>query len=704
MRLNLRFALVLLAWVLAALLLLPGLRRLDTMLRPVSPVAGTESALVDSRLATEFDSPFTATALLVLSGVPALGADTAAWRASVRAVVTALAAAPGVTGILSPATSLDTLLASRDGRTVIVVVGAQRVDVIDSLRVLTQRSLPQWRTGMPQLTARWTGLPAVIEDLRRAGISATRQAEWRALPVMAVVALWALGAAGTALALLAAALVIVVAFGAVGTFGGLFPPALIIRILVPLVGLALTVDYTLYLRYRARDGVPRHRARRTVTLAAAVVAFAFGALALTPTGELQAAARAGILVAALSAMAAVTVTARQGPAPVAALHSKRRRGRSSRRWLAWGRIVTTRPWLMIAIAALPLALLGWHARTARLETPLTGWLPPAMESTGALRDLERGDRAGLIGALRVLVELPAGAPALSPRGWAIVRRETTAIAAMPGVAAVRSLTSIGTGDLTVAQHVLPAAVRNTYASRDGRLAVIDVVPDLRGGDAAATRLVQRIRGSPPAPDAALLVGGLPAYVADFAASIRRALPYVIAATTLATVLVLAATLRAPVLVLKAVTLNLLVAAAAIGATVLVYQDGVVARLLHVAAPGAVLPTVPVLAFGAVFGLSMDYELFLLSGVLEAKREGLEDTAAIVTGLARTGPLITRAAAIMVTLFVAFATSSLVPLAMIGFALAVAVALDATIVRLVLAPALLCVLGRWNWWPGTVLRS
>jgi RND superfamily putative drug exporter len=195
------------------------------------------------------------------------------------------------------------------------------------------------------------------------------------------------------------------------------------------------------------------------------------------------------------------------------------------------------------------------------------------------------------------------------------------------------------------------------------------------------------------------VGGLAAYALDYEIALRGALGRIVLATSLATLLALTLLLRAPLVAAKAVALNLLVAAAAIGATVLVFQNGVGAALIGQHALGSIFPTVPVLAFGAAFGTSMDYELFLVGAVLEARRSTDNERAAIAAGIARTGGLITRAAAVMGCLFLAFSTSALLPLAMVGFALAVAVILDATIVRLALAPAILCLAGRWNWWPA-----
>jgi RND superfamily putative drug exporter len=196
-----------------------------------------------------------------------------------------------------------------------------------------------------------------------------------------------------------------------------------------------------------------------------------------------------------------------------------------------------------------------------------------------------------------------------------------------------------------------------------------------------------------------MVSGLPAYAIDYERALRAALPWIVLATSVATLIALLVTLRAPVVAVKAVALNLLVAAAAIGATVLVFQQGIGAALIGQHALGSIFPTVPALAFGAAFGTSMDYELFLIGAVSEARRTGVSERDAIVSGLGRAGGLITRAASVMACLFLAFSTSALVPLAMIGFALAVAVVLDATLVRLALAPALLTIAGKWNWWPN-----
>jgi RND superfamily putative drug exporter len=163
--------------------------------------------------------------------------------------------------------------------------------------------------------------------------------------------------------------------------------------------------------------------------------------------------------------------------------------------------------------------------------------------------------------------------------------------------------------------------------------------------------------------------------------------------------------RSVIVAVKAIVLNLVSVAAAFGALVLVFQDGYGVRLLGVpAATGSIFPLVPIVTFAIVFGLSMDYEVFLVARVLEARRSGLTEVEAIPEGMARTAGLITSAAAIMIVVFAAFTFGGFLVVKMIGFTLAVAVLIDATMVRIIIGPALLRLAGDWNWWPGGLARS
>ena len=167
-----------------------------------------------------------------------------------------------------------------------------------------------------------------------------------------------------------------------------------------------------------------------------------------------------------------------------------------------------------------------------------------------------------------------------------------------------------------------------------------------------------------------------------------------------TLIVLSLAFRSVLIPIKAVALNLLSVAAAFGAVTLVFQQGYGSWMVGLDGPmGGGFPILPVLVFCIVFGLSMDYEVFFVSRMAEGRRSGLTDGEALVHSLAGTGRVISFAAAIMVMIFAGFVFGDFVLIKILGFALGVAVLLDATVIRLAVGPALVRLAGRWNWWPG-----
>jgi RND superfamily putative drug exporter len=202
------------------------------------------------------------------------------------------------------------------------------------------------------------------------------------------------------------------------------------------------------------------------------------------------------------------------------------------------------------------------------------------------------------------------------------------------------------------------------------------------------------------PGARILIGGLPAYDAEYLESVGARADVIVALVVAGTAIALFVGFRSVLVPIKAVVLNLLSVAAALGATVLVFQDGYGVHLLGLPGPvDGLFPAVPIIVFCIVFGLSMDYEVFLVSRVAEAHRGGADATEAVASGLGQTGRVITSAALVMIVVFGAFALSEFLLIKILGFALAVAVCLDATLVRIAVGPALLRLAGRWNWWPG-----
>jgi RND superfamily putative drug exporter len=251
-------------------------------------------------------------------------------------------------------------------------------------------------------------------------------------------------------------------------------------------------------------------------------------------------------------------------------------------------------------------------------------------------------------------------------------------------------------------------VRRSFVSADGTAGLIELLP--RNGVSAtdAAALVRDIRAQSAdtligLAGARIDVGGVPGFNVDYENAIRGAMGRIVVSVICATLLVLSLAFRSILIPLKAIALNLLSVAAAFGALALVFQEGYGYRLVGLPRPMAGgFPIVPVLVFCIVFGLSMDYEVFMVARIAHCRRAGLGDDEALVEGLARTGRVITFAALIMVMIFGGFILGDFVVIKILGFALSTAVLLDATVVRLALGPALIQLAGRWNWWPGSLL--
>jgi RND superfamily putative drug exporter len=647
-------------------------------------------------------------------------------------VLEQLAKAPGVAGVLSYLDFPDTLLIGARGTGTLVLVGLSSDGgtpdrLIPALRAITARTVADMRAAHPNATLRWTGESALNVDLRQTSAADVQHAERRALPLTAAMLLVAFGAVAAAvLPVVAGALAIAMALGAAAVVAGMWPMSILVRSVVPMLGLGLGIDYALLMVSRFRDALAEHgnahaaaeeaarHAGHTILLSAATVALGFFVLLTVPLNEMRAIAVGGLVVVVCCALLTTTLL----PGVLATLGTRidwgRVRRQSSRHasvemWRRWGRLITARPWTSVLLGASPLVLLALQAGRLRTGLPRGDWLPSSMESTQALNDLQAMRRGGVIQTLRIVVSLPANAPVWDSSGWDAIARYATALEGNPRVARVRSI--VGAASLLglnrAALLTIPGLARTVSSgltSGDGRIVLLELTPaELVSADDAVT-LVREIRAVGAAPlridGAAVTVGGLPALNADYQDAVAGRFLGVVALVVAGTTLALFLGFRSVVVPLKAVALNLLSVGAAFGAVTLVFQDGHGAELLGVSEPlGAVFSSVPLIVFCIVFGLSMDYEVFLMTRVREARRSGLGDRDAIVEALGRTGQVITNAAAVMLVVFAAFTLGDALIIKMLGFALAVTVLLDATIVRMVVGPALLQLAGRWNWWPG-----
>ena len=251
-------------------------------------------------------------------------------------------------------------------------------------------------------------------------------------------------------------------------------------------------------------------------------------------------------------------------------------------------------------------------------------------------------------------------------------------------------------------YVVATGSKAPYVSADGRYARLVVIGRHEYGEPASRALVARIRDRlvPAAAFPAgtqVFAGGASPQGVDFLARTYASLPWLVAVALVLTYLVLARAFRSLLLPLKAVLLNVLSVAAAYGLLVAVFHDGVGAGLLGVHRSAEIDGWIPLFLFAALFGLSIDYEVFLVSRMREEWDAHHDNTTAVAVGLERTGRLITAAALVMAVSFGGFVAGSVPGLQQFGLGLALAVLIDATLVRALLVPSLMAILGRWNWW-------
>jgi putative drug exporter of the RND superfamily len=713
----------------AAMVLLPFSFHAERHLETATRVEGSQAETVRQELADRFRSPFVDQVVLVIEGLPPVNSEEGA-QAAVP-IVTALREQPGVSGVVSYLDLHDPIFLGRGGGT-FVIVGVTSTNgplelLVPQLHQLASSLENQLRGRYPEVKIELTGEIPLNFDIRKASSDDVDRGESLVIPATLVLLLVAFGSLIAAVIPLAVGqLAIATTMAITGFLAQRWHLSILVQNLATMLGLGLGIDYALLMVSRFREAISAgndgpaasliaaRQAGRTLLVSASTVAIGFLALLTVPISEIRSIGIAGFLVAGISVLLTNTlvpaVLGLLGPRinigrlPFSPKLDEHRAEHTGVRWRQWGKVIVAHPWLALLLAGTPLLLLAWQVRRLDTSLPRGDWLPAQAESVRALHTLRRMDREGVVESLRIIVDLPTDSIAQTDAGWNVLDRVTKRLASDPRSDRVISITTIADGNRSSLLDI-SRDTRRTFLSSDGRAALIEVLPASSVTLRDQVNWVRELRKTGAlaltgVPGATLLVGGIPALNADYESIIKDRLPPVTGLVVGGTLLALLCGFRSIVVALKAIALNLFSVAASFGALVLVFQDGHGSRFLGVpGGTGSVFPLVPIVAFAIVFGLSMDYEVFLVARVLEARRSGLSELDAIPEGMARTAGLITSAAAIMIVVFAAFTFGSFLVVKMIGFTLAVAVLIDATLVRIVIGPALLRLAGDWNWWPG-----
>jgi len=465
----------------------------------------------------------------------------------------------------------------------------------------------------------------------------------------------------------------------------------IVQFLIALVGLGLAIDYSLLIVRRWREeranghdnlraiDIAMATAGRAVVFSGTTVAISLLALVVLPVPFLRSVGYGGLLIPLVTVLVVCTLL----PVLLATVgpfldHPRRQNAqRPSRFWTAWARGVVKRRWIAAGIALVILAALVAPLRGLVLGNPSANALGTGGPAFTGLRTLETsGIGPGVIDPIEVLAT-PRTSSALASR---VAQVAGVRLAVSPSGPAWQPS---GTALLAV----LPAV---DATSADGR-ATLD-------GVRAAAHM-----GPAPAR-----VGGVAAGDADFVAAIYGSFPLMIGLIMLVTFVLLVRAFRSILLPLKALVLNVLSVGAAWGVFTLIWQDGHgSSQLWGIAATGSITTWIPLMVFAFLFGLSMDYEVFILARMREEYDATGSTDAAVVRGIGHTGRLVTSAAAILMLTFIALASSPGTEIKIMATGLAAGIFLDATVVRMLLVPALVSLFGRWNWWlpalPARILR-
>ena len=633
---------------------------------------------------------------LVIIRSEELTTDDPAFGERVESVSDELEGLDGVENVSSYLDGGDDLLISPDGHAAILPVVLIEDEEVDSIEAVVDSI--QAADGTGGFAVDITGEFTVGLDFEKVSEDDLQQGELKfGLPAALIILLLVFGTlVGTMVPLTMALISIIGALALVAVIGQFFEVNLFVTNMLVAMGLALGIDYSLFIVSRLREEKAKglshgeailnvsSTATRAVVLSGTAFSLALLGMFLVPTTILRSLALGAIVVAIVSIGVALTFH----PALLMVLGDRINKlrvpwlgkrvsesaGKEGRFWGGAVRAVVRQPVISL-VASVALLLLA--------TAPVLG-LKLGASGPSSLPD----DAPGKQGLLALERDFATGAT--EPVEIVIDTREVPA--ADEQLASLRSQL----------EEDSDFAARSTFVEEGADVTVASVALNAEGSSEEASAAIDRLRDEyvPQAfGDSAdhVLVGGLPAENRDFFALIGNWLPIVIAFVLVLTLVLLTLAFRSIVIALTAITVNLLSVGAAYGILVLVFQEGFAIDLLGFGEVDRIEAWVPVFLFSVLFGLSMDYQVFLLSRIRERYSASGDTTEAIIFGVASTARLITGAALIIIVVFAGFAAGELVSFQQMGFGVAIALLIDATVVRLVVIPAAMQLLGARNWY-------
>jgi putative drug exporter of the RND superfamily len=691
-------------------------------------VPGSQSLAVQRDLENRFANQFPTTALVTVhSGSSTV--DDPAYRAVVEGIAGRVRAIPNVGAVESFPSTGSPAFVSPDRRTTYLVAGLEgsqntQLETVPEVAEAARAGVPE---GFEVETGGGAAFYQRLNEISRHDLERAERVSFPITLLVLLLAFTSLVAAG--LPIMLALVSLGVTLGALYFLAGITDMNVYVTNTASIVGIGVGIDYALFVVTRFREELRRGRSvaeavpvtlatsGRAVALSGATVIVALAGMFLVDIQAFRSMAIGSMSVVAVAVLAAVTLL----PAVLSLvghwvdrlrLPLLRPRGAAGEGfWHRWAVGIMRRPWAFMAAALVALLVMAVPFAGIRLGQPGAAILPAGESPRLASERLAAEFGAGVTGPMEILVDTPGGAGTRA--NLERVDRLARALQADRAVVAVQSLGAVlpragldahatlyADGLQGVDPRLAPAVAGLANWDRGADLARVTVVARDAPESEAAEDLVDRVRDQyvPAAGlDGQARVGGATALNLDLAREISGQLPVVVLAVLALSFVLLAMAFRSLVLPLQAIAMNLLSVGAAYGLIVAVFQWGWGEQLLGFTSEGHIEVFVPLFLFSILFGLSMDYEVFLLSRIREEYLRSGDNELAVARGLENTARTITSAALVMVTVFAAFAAGRLVPFKEMGFGLAVAVLIDATLVRTILVPAVMRLVGRHNWW-------
>jgi RND superfamily putative drug exporter len=706
----------------------------------------SESSRVADRLATEFDAGRSSIIAVFRSGEvgPATSPE---YQAAVASALKEVTADERVTGLVGYAETRDERFISDDATATYVVI---QLDLTNEESVEAVEPIRELIDAPAGLTYELTGYGPVTLDSAEQSEADLQRAETVSLPIAAFILILvfaSLVAAG--MPLLVAGLAIPSSLAIIAVVAQQVEMSIFVLNIATMLGLALAIDYSLFIVSRFREELGRGRSvgdavERAIATSGKAVAFSGVAVAIGLSGllafeapALRSIGLAGSIVVFSSVFYALTflpavlgmlghrvnalslqgLFRRLRPTSAAAASVGSPRGSW---WEAVARAVMRRP-VLVLVPTLAI-LLAAGTPFLRLEQGVPGAeiYPPGLESRDAYVALQTEFPAGETTPIVVLADVE-GSPTSADNALALARY-AAALNDVEGIDRVESpfsLTDPATGQVMTPEAVaqlwsaprdqLPPALADALSRLEtayirGSTVRIDAISPFDSAQPVATDLIAVVRALDPGEGITTEVGGSAALGHDFLKSMGDRAPIAVGIPLVASGAILFLLFGSVILPAKAVIMTLLSISASFGALVWIFQEGNLAEFLAFEPLGYTVAGNPIIMFCVLFGLSMDYEVLLLSRIQEAWRRTADNTASVAEGLAKTAGIITGAAAIMISVFAAFALAEVITIKSIGVGMAIAVFIDATIIRVLLVPAAMRLMGRWNWWaPGFLGR-